>query len=88
MTQQRERGKPRGPKARGQTPRPWYMPATIDYTCKRCGLTLPSKPLSPDPRALRVYGMPEGWELGSALEFEGTLARSRPEDEDYCLCTA
>lgn len=51
-------------------PMPRFEPRTIDYQCKRCLLVLPSKPL-PRPGALgprglpllRLYGLPDGWEL-------------------------
>lgn len=58
-------------------------PETIDYTCKRCALVLPSLPLPTDLRHLQIYGLPEGWELASGLSPLVVLA---PSEDDYCLC--
>lgn len=58
-------------------------PETIDYTCKRCLLAAPSAPLPSDPKALAIYGLPDGWELGSCLAPFLLLAVS---DDDFCLC--
>lgn len=67
----------RGPRS------PQYQPQTIDYTCKRCNLRLPSQPLPTDPNALRIYGLPEGWELASGL---APLVVQASDEDDYCLC--
>lgn len=68
--------------ARREQPALPFKPRTIDYRCKRCGLVDESQPLPTDPKALAVYGLPEGWTLASAHR------RMPEEEDDFCWCTA
>lgn len=75
--------RPRSAPAAGQGALGFSRPRTIDYRCKRCGLVGQSKPLPNDPRRLAVYGLPEGWTLGSEHERERD-----PNEADFCWCVA
>jgi hypothetical protein len=48
-----------------------HVGKTIVYQCDDCGAKADSKPMPPAP-ALRVYGLPDGWELGVSEVNEGS----------------